>query len=130
MLLSATMRVGADTRLTARQEEPRRFGSWVRSRLRKAAARIDFLSDFDTEGEVPPFGADLAERVLVPYPIESALSGIMRHEDHMSWCCCRTAWPLGSRERLGCWPARRAVPGTLERPRHPGAGLPILLAET
>jgi hypothetical protein len=35
------------------------------------------------ESEAPPFGADLAERVLVPYPIESALSGIMRHEDHM-----------------------------------------------
>jgi hypothetical protein len=34
-------------------------------------------------GEEPPFGEDLAERVLVPYPIESALSGIERHEDYM-----------------------------------------------
>lgn len=33
--------------------------------------------------EDPPFGTDLSERVLVPYPIESALSGIERHEDHM-----------------------------------------------
>lgn len=33
--------------------------------------------------EAPPFGTDLDERVLVPYPIESALSGIERHEDHM-----------------------------------------------
>ncbi|MDN5853831.1 MAG: glycoside hydrolase family 2, partial [Actinomycetia bacterium] len=33
--------------------------------------------------EQPPIGEDLDERVLVPYPIESALSGIKRHEDHM-----------------------------------------------
>ncbi|MDX6740221.1 AbfB domain-containing protein [Actinocorallia sp. A-T 12471] len=31
----------------------------------------------------PPTGQNLAETVLVPYPIESALSGIMRHEDTM-----------------------------------------------
>ncbi|HZL36272.1 MAG TPA: glycoside hydrolase family 2 TIM barrel-domain containing protein [Tepidisphaeraceae bacterium] len=35
-----------------------------------------------TEGEKPPVGKDLAEQILVPYPQESALSGIMRHEDH------------------------------------------------
>ena len=34
-------------------------------------------------GEKAPFGQDLSERVLVPYPIESALSGIKRHEDRM-----------------------------------------------
>jgi Concanavalin A-like lectin/glucanases superfamily/Glycosyl hydrolases family 2/Glycosyl hydrolases family 2, sugar binding domain/Glycosyl hydrolases family 2, TIM barrel domain len=34
-------------------------------------------------GETPPFGEALAERILVPYPVESALSGIMRHEDRM-----------------------------------------------
>ena len=34
-------------------------------------------------GEQPPFGRVLPERVLVPYPIESALSGIQRHEDRM-----------------------------------------------
>lgn len=33
--------------------------------------------------EAPPFGDDLAERILVPYPTESELSGIDRHEDHM-----------------------------------------------
>jgi Concanavalin A-like lectin/glucanases superfamily/Glycosyl hydrolases family 2, sugar binding domain/Glycosyl hydrolases family 2/Glycosyl hydrolases family 2, TIM barrel domain len=33
--------------------------------------------------EAPPVGRSLAERVLVPYPIESALSGIQRHEDRM-----------------------------------------------
>lgn len=31
----------------------------------------------------PPVNRDLAERVLVPYPIESALSGIQRHEAYM-----------------------------------------------
>ncbi|MEO6087811.1 MAG: sugar-binding domain-containing protein, partial [Umezawaea sp.] len=31
----------------------------------------------------PPIGRTLAEGVLVPYPIESALSGIKRHEDNM-----------------------------------------------
>ncbi|MDQ2584110.1 AbfB domain-containing protein [Saccharothrix yanglingensis] len=35
--------------------------------------------DLDT----PPIGRTLPEGVLVPYPIESALSGIKRHEDHM-----------------------------------------------
>src|SRR5262245_4692194 len=36
-----------------------------------------------TAGQTPPFGKDLAERILVPYPVESALSGIMRHEERM-----------------------------------------------
>ncbi|MGZ3146581.1 AbfB domain-containing protein [Lentzea chajnantorensis] len=31
----------------------------------------------------PPFGRPLAEGVLVPYPVESALSGVKRHEDTM-----------------------------------------------
>jgi hypothetical protein len=33
--------------------------------------------------QAPPVGQALGERVLVPYPIESALSGIQRHEDRM-----------------------------------------------
>ncbi len=36
-----------------------------------------------TPGQAPPVGRDLAERVLVPYPVESLLSGIERHVDHM-----------------------------------------------
>lgn len=36
-----------------------------------------------TAGEAPPAGTDLKERILVPYPVESALSGIQRHVDHM-----------------------------------------------
>jgi hypothetical protein len=31
----------------------------------------------------PPTGQNLTERILVPYPVESALSGIKRHVDHM-----------------------------------------------
>lgn len=35
------------------------------------------------EGEEPPAGKELSELILVPYPVESALSGIMRHEERM-----------------------------------------------
>src|SRR3712207_1342186 len=54
-------------------------------------------------GEAPPVGVDLAESVLVPYPIESALSGIERHEDHMWYR--RTfevpaSWQVGDGQRL------------------------------
>ncbi|NUT08307.1 MAG: beta-galactosidase [Hamadaea sp.] len=31
----------------------------------------------------PPVGQTLGETILVPYPVESALSGIMRHENYM-----------------------------------------------
>ena len=34
-------------------------------------------------GETPPVGQILGEAILVPFPIESALSGIMRHHDRM-----------------------------------------------
>ncbi|NUP66452.1 MAG: glycoside hydrolase family 2 [Nonomuraea sp.] len=35
------------------------------------------------EGEAAPTGRDLAERIVVPYPVESQLSGIGRHEERM-----------------------------------------------
>ncbi len=35
------------------------------------------------EGETPPINQALAERVLVPFPIESALSGLQRYHDRM-----------------------------------------------
>src|SRR6266540_4811903 len=41
----------------------------------------------------PPVGQNLPETVLVPYPIESALSGIMRHEN-MMWY--RRTFPVPS----------------------------------
>jgi hypothetical protein len=34
-------------------------------------------------GDAPPVCRDLDERILVPFPVESALSGVMRHETHM-----------------------------------------------
>ncbi|TDV51974.1 LamG-like jellyroll fold domain-containing protein [Actinophytocola oryzae] len=36
-----------------------------------------------TAGAEPPVGESLPERILVPYPVESALSGIMRSEPRM-----------------------------------------------
>jgi Concanavalin A-like lectin/glucanases superfamily/Glycosyl hydrolases family 2, sugar binding domain/Glycosyl hydrolases family 2 len=55
------------------------------------------------EGEAPPFGAELSERVLVPYPIESALSGIQRREDRMWYkrtFRVPTRWQVGGEQRL------------------------------
>jgi hypothetical protein len=34
-------------------------------------------------GEQPRFGKDLDEKIIVPFPVESQLSGLERHEDHM-----------------------------------------------
>ncbi len=54
-------------------------------------------------GEAPPVGEDLAERILVPYPTESALSGIQRHEDHMWYRRTFTvpeSWQVGQGQRL------------------------------
>ncbi|HEY9440065.1 MAG TPA: PA14 domain-containing protein, partial [Streptomyces sp.] len=34
-------------------------------------------------GERPVFGKTLGERITVPFPVESQLSGLERHEDHM-----------------------------------------------
>ncbi|SMC78358.1 glycoside hydrolase family 2 [Lentzea albidocapillata] len=54
-------------------------------------------------GEQPVFGKKLREKVVVPYPIESQLSGLERHEDHMFYR--RTVsvphdWRIGSGQRL------------------------------
>ncbi|GAA3346005.1 glycoside hydrolase family 2 [Amorphoplanes nipponensis] len=53
--------------------------------------------------QAPPVGQPLGERVLVPYPIESALSGIQRHEDRMFYRRAFTVpagWRVGSGQRL------------------------------
>lgn len=34
-------------------------------------------------GDSAPFGRDLPEQILVPFPVESALSGVMRHESKL-----------------------------------------------
>jgi hypothetical protein len=56
-----------------------------------------------SETESPPFGHDLAERILVPYPTESALSGVGRHEDRMWYRRTFTvpaSWRVGDGQRL------------------------------
>lgn len=57
-----------------------------------------------TEGERPSPGEELPERVLVPYPVESALSGIMRHEPRMSYrrrFVVPSSWEIGGEGRGG-----------------------------
>ncbi|MFI9169011.1 PA14 domain-containing protein [Streptomyces lincolnensis] len=54
-------------------------------------------------GERPPVGRTLPERILVPYPVESQLSGIERHEDRMWYRRTFTVpadWRIGSGQRL------------------------------
>ncbi|MFD9460854.1 PA14 domain-containing protein [Streptomyces sp. NPDC060027] len=54
-------------------------------------------------GEQPPVGKKLAEKILVPYPVESQLSGIERHEDRMWYRRTFTVpsdWKVGSGKRL------------------------------
>ncbi|MFJ6080538.1 PA14 domain-containing protein [Streptomyces sp. NPDC092369] len=56
-----------------------------------------------TAGEQPPVGRNLAERILVPYPVESQLSGLERHEDRMWYRRTFTVpadWKIGSGTRL------------------------------
>jgi hypothetical protein len=38
---------------------------------------------FAKEGEDPPVGKELSEQILVPFPVESALSGIMKRTDRL-----------------------------------------------
>jgi glycosyl hydrolase family 2 len=55
------------------------------------------------EGDPPPVGTELAERILVPYPVESALSGIMRHESRMYYrrrFVVPPGWRIGRGNRL------------------------------
>ncbi|MFG3151605.1 PA14 domain-containing protein [Streptomyces sp. NPDC048219] len=54
-------------------------------------------------GEQPPVGERLKERIVVPYPVESQLSGIERHEDRMWYRRTFTVprdWHIGSGQRL------------------------------
>ncbi|GGL65432.1 hydrolase [Streptomyces fumigatiscleroticus] len=72
-------------------------------------------------GEQPPVGKNLKERILVPYPVESQLSGIERHEDRMWYRRTFTVpkdWHVGSGQRLRLnfgavdWQAEVYVNGT------------------
>ncbi|MEU8356819.1 PA14 domain-containing protein [Nonomuraea sp. NPDC048882] len=53
----------------------------VRDRWRSLNGTWEFAPA--KEGEAAPFGRRLAERIVVPYPVESQLSGIGRHEERM-----------------------------------------------
>ena len=53
--------------------------------------------------EAPPVGQNLSERILVPYPVESALSGIKRYEDRMWYRRTFTVpdtWQVSNGQRL------------------------------
>ncbi|MFF9090938.1 PA14 domain-containing protein [Streptomyces sp. NPDC014991] len=72
-------------------------------------------------GEQPPVGRQLGERILVPYPVESQLSGIERHEDRMWYRRTFTVpadWRIGSGRHLQLnfgavdWQAEVYVNGT------------------
>ncbi|QRK13886.1 glycoside hydrolase family 2 [Archangium violaceum] len=55
------------------------------------------------EGELPVFGRTLPERIIVPFPVESQLSGLERHEDHMFYRKLFTvpaSWRIGAGQRL------------------------------
>ncbi|MGW6362604.1 PA14 domain-containing protein [Streptomyces sp. NPDC055092] len=54
-------------------------------------------------GDKPPVGKQLGEKILVPYPVESQLSGIERHEDRMWYrrtFTVPTGWKVGDGKRL------------------------------
>ncbi len=53
------------------------------------------------EGEAPPFGRTLAETILVPYPMQSALSGIARQE--------KRTWYRRTFEVPAGWRSRRVI---------------------
>ncbi|MFE7957077.1 PA14 domain-containing protein [Streptomyces sp. NPDC057413] len=72
-------------------------------------------------GERPPTGRDLPERITVPYPVESQLSGLERHEERMWYRRTFTVppgWHIGSGKRLRLnfgavdWQAEVYVNGT------------------
>lgn len=53
--------------------------------------------------EKPVFGKTLSEHITVPFPVESQLSGLERHEDHMFYRKLVTvpaSWHIGSGQRL------------------------------
>ncbi|MFF3286962.1 LamG-like jellyroll fold domain-containing protein [Streptomyces sp. NPDC003023] len=54
-------------------------------------------------GEQPVFGKDLDEKIIVPFPVESQLSGLERHEDHMFYrklVDVPENWKVGKGNRL------------------------------
>ena len=71
-------------------------------------------------GEQPVFGKPLDERITVPFPVESQLSGLERHEDHMFYRKLVTV-PEELVRREGR--QRQAAEAQLRRRRLPGPRL-------
>ncbi|WP_405670241.1 sugar-binding domain-containing protein [Streptomyces sp. NBC_01530] len=114
-------RVGPDN---AHPEYPR--PQLTRADWRNLNGRWQFAAA--TAGERPPVGRNPAERILVPYPVESQLSGLERHEDRMWYRRTFTVpagWRIGSGKRLRLnfgavdWRSEVYVNGT-EAARHQG----------
>ncbi|WP_224372641.1 LamG-like jellyroll fold domain-containing protein [Hyalangium versicolor] len=56
-----------------------------------------------TQDQQPAFGQALPEHIIVPFPVESQLSGLERHEDHMFYRRLFTVpadWQIGAGHRL------------------------------
>ncbi|GGZ83579.1 PA14 domain-containing protein [Streptomyces echinoruber] len=73
----------------------------TRSQWRSLNGRWQFAAA--AAGERPPTGRTLSERIVVPYPVESQLSGLERHEDRMWYRRTFTVpadWHIGSGRRL------------------------------
>jgi len=73
----------------------------VRQRWQNLNGQWEFQAA--TSAFAVPFGQTLTERVTVPYPTESKLSGLGRHEDHMVYRRTFTVpagWSVGSGQRL------------------------------
>ncbi len=56
---------------------------------------------FGKEGDAPPVGKDLPETILVPFPVESALSGVMKPADRLWY---RRTFPVPA-----AWRGRRLM---------------------
>ncbi|MZD53980.1 PA14 domain-containing protein, partial [Streptomyces sp. SID5606] len=55
-------------------------------------------------GEQPVFGRNLDEKIIVPFPVESQLSGLERHEDHMFYrrlVEVPKSWKVGKSDKAG-----------------------------
>ncbi|MBV2354103.1 glycoside hydrolase family 2 [Streptomyces sp. J2-1] len=87
------------TPATAHREYPR--PQLTRDNWRNLNGTWEFAAA--RSGEQPPVGKKLGEKILVPYPVESQLSGIERHEDRMWYRRTFTVpegWRIGDGQRL------------------------------
>jgi hypothetical protein len=94
------------TRWASKVDPARPLPEYPRPQLTRADWRsLNGTWQFATakEGDAPPVGRTLGERIVVPYPVESALSGITRGEDRMWYRRTFTVpdgWRVGDGRRL------------------------------